>query len=246
MVTVVVPAYNEERDLRQAVLDIVTSAKKAGNIPVDIIIVNDASTDRTGEIVRELEKEYPFVRGVHQETNKGLVVALKEGLRLAKYDRLTMLPGDAAVHPYTMENIFRNAHKAELVLAYVVNTESRSPTRVALSSLFTRIHTIVFGVHIRYINGVPVYSVDRLRKMDLKAERYSMHAELQIKLLRQGVSFIELDGYLKPENKKSSAIYFNSFVEVARSFLRLVYEVYVRNPEQYRGKARRVYPYDEV
>src|SRR5690349_18193971 len=94
LVSVVIAALNEEENIRAAVQTVIRAAKDADNTPIEIIIVDDGSTDRTGQIGDEIAAEVPFVRVVHHETNLGQGAAIMDGLRLAKYDRLTMFPGD--------------------------------------------------------------------------------------------------------------------------------------------------------
>lgn len=242
MVTVVVPAFNEEANLKDAVLTICEAAKIAGNLAIQIIVVNDASSDQTGAIADSLAREINFVQVVHHKTNQGLGSALIDGLNLAQYPKICLFPGDNAVHQLTMVSIFKNVHRADLVIAYLVNTEARSFFRLVLSGLFTKIYAITFGVHIMYINGAPAYSVDLLKKLGpLNARRYSLLAEIHIKLLRQGATYYEVDGYLKP-SQKSSAIKLNSLKEVITSFLKLFYEVYFKNPAKYLKKPIRVLP----
>src|SRR5882757_3881130 len=88
LISVLIPALNEEENIRASVLTVIKAAEAANNIPLEIILVDDGSTDRTGEICDQLAAEYPFVQAVHHATNMGQGSAIMDGLRLAKYDRL--------------------------------------------------------------------------------------------------------------------------------------------------------------
>jgi len=113
LISVLIPALNEEANLRASVETVIRAARAANDTPLEIILVNDGSTDRTGEICDQLATEYPFVNAVHHPTNMGQGAAILDGLRLAKYDRLTMFPGDNELSFYTVKNLFLNHDRAD-------------------------------------------------------------------------------------------------------------------------------------
>jgi glycosyltransferase involved in cell wall biosynthesis len=244
MITVAVPALNEEKYLRQSILNLNRYAKEVGVHPLDIIVVNDGSTDRTAEVIRELEKEFPHVRSITHETNQGLGTSFMGCARIAKHDRIALFPGDDAVSGFTMRNLFRNARRADFVGAFIVNTESRTWFRYALSTTFSMIYVFSFGIHLKYIHDTPVYSVPRILALDLRSRRYSLFAEINVKLMRSGCTFLEVEGYMNTHNRKSSAVRFGNLFEVMRRYLALLLEVYVLNRGKYSGAALRVPPLD--
>ncbi len=89
-VSAIVPVYNGERYLRQAVESALTQ-----NYPnVEVIVVDDGSTDESGEIANQLAKEFPQqVRTVHQ-ANSGLVGARNTAIAHATGELLALLDSD--------------------------------------------------------------------------------------------------------------------------------------------------------
>ena len=77
LLSVVVPAYNEEGTLADIVAQLL-KIPEAG----EIVIVNDCSTDGTGLIADRLAAEHPRIKAVHQAVNKGKTEALKTGFAL--------------------------------------------------------------------------------------------------------------------------------------------------------------------
>jgi glycosyltransferase involved in cell wall biosynthesis len=242
LISVLIPALNEEENLRESVVTVIKAAEAANNTPVEIILVDDGSTDRTGEICDQLAAEYPFVQAVHHETNMGQGSSIMDGLRLAKYDRLTMFPGDNELSFYTVRNLFMNSNKADYVLAMIINTEYRSKRRILISAIYSHIYTTTFGIPIKYINSPALWPIEKLREMDLRARRYSLHGEINAKLLRQPITFIEIDGYMNPSVVKSSALRLKNIAEVMVSYLRLCFEIFVTHRDKYSSKAKRVLP----
>jgi glycosyltransferase involved in cell wall biosynthesis len=243
LVSVVMPAFNEEKNIQAAVHTVIGAAKAANDAPLDIILVNDGSRDRTAELCDQLARDYPFVQVVHHPINMGMGAAIFDGIRLAKHEHLTMFPADDAVAAYTMQNMFANVGKADYVLVVIMNTECRAMSRVLLSAIYTLIYTTTFGLPVKYINAPGLWPVAMLRKMTLRSHRYSLHAEINVKLLRQPISFIEVDGYMNPASLKSSALHFVNFFEVARRYLALCLEVFVTMRKEYRSRAQRVLPF---
>jgi len=82
-VTVVMPAYREEANLAGTVEDMLGTLAGSGEQHA-VVIVNDGSSDRTGEIADNLAARYPGrVRVVHHEVNKGYGAAVRTGIAAA-------------------------------------------------------------------------------------------------------------------------------------------------------------------
>ena len=97
-VTVLVPAYNEAVGIERAVRALV-----AADYPqVEVVVIDDGSTDGTGDIVAGLG--LPQVRLVRQ-ANGGKAAALATGVQHASHDILVMLDGDTVFEPDTIRNL---------------------------------------------------------------------------------------------------------------------------------------------
>jgi cellulose synthase/poly-beta-1,6-N-acetylglucosamine synthase-like glycosyltransferase/peptidoglycan/xylan/chitin deacetylase (PgdA/CDA1 family) len=99
-VTVIVPAYNEEAGIAGTVRSLVASRH-----PVEVIVVDDGSTDRTAAVVRGLR--LPGVRLVRQ-TNAGKATALNTGLAVARTELVVMVDGDTMVEPTAVDRLVRH------------------------------------------------------------------------------------------------------------------------------------------
>ncbi len=240
MITIMVPALNEEARLLPTVTNIVKNAQAVGLETYDIVIVNDGSTDKTEEVVTLLKDRFPGVRSIHHPRNLGIGASFVEVIRIAKYDRILIIGGDNNVTGYLIQKLLRNYDRADLVGSYFMNSECRGHFRQLLSMVYCMIYVATFDIHLKYINGNTVYSVAQLKKLQLNSKRYSISAEVNTKLLRQGITFFEVGGYAHPEASKSSAIRLANIVEVVRTYLRLVYEVYISDRVKYGKRAQRV------
>ena len=80
--SVVLPAYNEERNLENAVESVLHQTY--GNF--ELIIVDNGSKDKTGKIAEHFKSLYSDVRLITNETNQGRAAARNEGLKAADGD----------------------------------------------------------------------------------------------------------------------------------------------------------------
>lgn len=98
-VTVIVPAYNEAAGIEAAVRSIAASTH-----PVEIIVVDDGSTDDTAGIVEALN--LPGVRLIRQP-NGGKPTALNTGIQAASHDLIVMVDGDTVFEPDTVRALIQ-------------------------------------------------------------------------------------------------------------------------------------------
>ena len=91
--SIVLPAYNEEANVASAVEQVSTVAQQLG-MEYEIILVNDGSADRTGEIGCELMERVPHFRLVEHYPNRGYGGSLKAGFAAATKDLIAFVPAD--------------------------------------------------------------------------------------------------------------------------------------------------------
>ncbi len=110
-VTVIVPVYNTEKLLRRCVDSLVSQTWKS----VEILLIDDGSTDHSGEICDEYASAYGSVKAVHKK-NGGVSSARNMGIDLAQGAYLVFVDSDDFVHPRLIE-LYMLAAKEQTVLA---------------------------------------------------------------------------------------------------------------------------------
>jgi len=235
LITVFVPALNEEKNLVTAVEVIICGAQQAGNIPFEIIIVNDGSKDHTPNMADELAERYSFVKVIHNSSNEGLGSGFKKAIKFSQGDRITLFPADNCVAEETLVELLVNARKADFICAPPANSNERKAVRRILSILYSKIYIWTFRIPMSYIHATPVYSLELVRSFAIRSNKYGFLSEVAIKVLRKGASYLELTGIMNPQARNSSAIKIKNLVDVIVTYFTLIYEVYFRYRSEYRN-----------
>ena len=106
LLSVVVPAYNEETIVRKAAVVITELLTDAG-IPFELLFVDDGSRDETWEIISSVSAQYSTVRGIRFSRNFGKEAAIMAGLELAKGDCCVVLDCDLQHPPEKIIQMYR-------------------------------------------------------------------------------------------------------------------------------------------
>ncbi len=114
--SIIIPAYNEEKSLEQTIGRFREYLDRQ-NYAYEIIIVNDGSTDRTGNTARELAAKFPMIKLVEHESNRGKGAAIRTGLLQAGGDFRLFIDADNATTIDHLDSVwphFRN--NADIVI----------------------------------------------------------------------------------------------------------------------------------
>ncbi len=229
--SVIIPALNEEQNIAKAVAA-ATKCLQESRLDYEILVCNDGSTDRTGEILDSLARHDSRVRVFHHAQNKGIGAASREGIRLASKEYVTWFAGDNSIAEKTFMNIIQATGSADLVVAYMSNNHERSFLRRNLSIFLTKVLNTLFHLRLKYYNGPSIYKLSLVRSVKVFADRYDYFLELLIRCLKLGVSYEEIPFANKNDNAANSkAIRFNNLKCMVNTILHLMMDVYVKkNP----------------
>lgn len=146
MLSVVIPAYNEELMLRKAVS--VLSGLLAGeHIPYELIFVDDGSKDGTWQAICEAHSENDSVRGVHFSRNFGKEAAIVAGLSESRGDCTAVMDCDLQHPPATLIEMYRRWEEGYEVVEGVKRTRGKeSAAHRAATGIFYRIMSNAVGI----------------------------------------------------------------------------------------------------
>jgi len=205
--TIIISALNEE-DLIEVTVKEILDVSRSALQNFELILVNDGSSDRTGEIMDDIQKNNDEVMVIHNESACGLGQAFCDGVDRAKYDKAVIFVGDREISVAGIKNLYEAVGKADLVLGYRDNQyHARLFKRYIISKIFRIVMVLLFGYKIRDFHGIPIYPVKLVRELDLKLIGYTFQVEVIVKLLRRNVAFVEVPFSINEEEEGRSQVF---------------------------------------
>ena len=189
----------------------------------EIIAIDDGSTDATGQIMDTFARTHDGVRVIHNRPNKGIGYAYKQGLGEARGEYYMLLCGDGGLPASSLPEIFKKIGTADIVIPYMLNlARIKTPSRLILSRTYATLLNLVSGLRLHYYNGLPVHRVDKLRTLEIGSDGFGFQAEILIKLIRSGCTFVEVGVLGAEKTNRSSALRFKNFVSVMGTLSKLI------------------------
>lgn len=105
MVSIIMAAYNAEQTIRRALLSCLNQTYK----DIEVVVIDDASTDRTLNIVEEMANSDSRIRVVKHEVNKGAGLSRRSGINNANGDYITYLDSDDYLKEDCIETLVKAA-----------------------------------------------------------------------------------------------------------------------------------------
>jgi glycosyltransferase involved in cell wall biosynthesis len=210
-VLVVIPAYNEERTIREVIRSIRASVPQS-----DVLVVNDGSTDATGTIVREegaLILEHPYNMGIGATMQTGFLYALRNGYQVA-----VQIDGDGQHDPeflpFLIEPIIKGKSNLVIGSRYLSDGGFRSTVLRKLGiKFFTNLIWLVTGQRVTDPTS-GFRSMDR-KGIALFASDYpSDYPEVEALILahKRGLRFHEIPTRMRRRQGGTSSIGFLSAI----------------------------------
>lgn len=188
----IVVACHNERDNIAPLLQRFDEAHK--RLPFELIIVNDGSTDDTGEVVSsELKKpQYQFARLITYPKNKGYGGAIMTGLRAAKADLLAWTHADLQTDPLDCVKAYEAFSQSPLENKIVKGRRINRPLGPTLFTfLMSFIATTVFGRVLFDINAQPkLFGRDFYNKLSDPPTDFSLDLYLLVMAKKLGYSIL--------------------------------------------------------
>jgi NAD(P)-dependent dehydrogenase (short-subunit alcohol dehydrogenase family) len=228
--SVFVAAYNEVDNLAPTV-ETVTRVLSVSVEDYEIIIVDDGSTDGTYEIADTLAARYPEVRVIHNARNMGLGYGWMRAIEAATKGSFIFIPGDNTWPYRSLNELFGNLGKADVITSYTTNPEIRSADRRALSSIYTAGLNLLFGLNMRYFHGITIYPTEFLRAHPITTYGFASMAEALLRAIHEGLSFIEVACPIEERaTGRSKAVTARNLVSIGNTIGRLFVDLRLRSP----------------
>lgn len=218
------PAWNEEDYVERAVSRALDVLPKLTD-DFEIIIVNDASTDRTREICEALAQKVPQLRVIHHPVNLKLGGAMRTGLAASTKDIVVYSDVDL---PWDMRELERSLHlmeylEADMICAFRFDRTSEGPKRIVYSFVYNLVIRTLFDIQIKDVNfSFKVMHRRVLESMELHSQGSFIDAELVVKAIRKGFRVFQMGVDYFPRTRGISTLASPSvIVKMVKELVRL-------------------------
>jgi glycosyltransferase involved in cell wall biosynthesis len=224
-ISFVVPALNEETVVKQVVREI-WSVVDGYVQTYEIILIDDGSTDRTGDIMEALARELPHMRVLRNRPNIGLGASYQRGVRESKLDYVMMLCGDGGVPASSLPPVLEKVGSADIVIPYMTNLRQiKTPSRYLISRCYTNLLNLISGHRLHYYNGLPVHRRSLLNAVRMTSSGFGFQGEILVKLLKSGCSYVQVPTLGAEATNKTSVFRIRNLVSVTKTLLKLLLEL---------------------
>lgn len=232
---VIIPCLNEERLVRSTVEEVLGHTD-ALPMSLEVLVIDDGSTDGTRAVMEQLCLEYPDCRMIAHDQNRGLGRCVTEGYETIEDGTwVTVFPGDSEfVFPESIDNLLAARHGHDVVLGYLYNSVVRKLGRRVASTAFLKLTKTLYGFRWRALNGMKLYKVEAFKGIHTVSGGHAYVAELLAKAQLR-----------RPELRITEAPFISrgrsigdSHAIKPRSVLRAVHETYrgAKDVSKYREK----------
>ena len=112
-ISIVIPALNEEKNIKPLTLRIIKVLKKN---KFEIIFVDDNSTDQSKKVLLALSKKYKFFKPILRKKNRDLTQSCFDGIKKSKYQNILILDADLQHNPKYIPQMFKELNKGKDVV----------------------------------------------------------------------------------------------------------------------------------
>ncbi len=207
LLSVVMPVYNELATLQEIVGRVL-----AVPLRIELVAVDDASTDGTRELLQQLGRERGF-KVLLQERNRGKGAAVRRGIAEARGDVIVVQDADLEYSPEEYPELidlivrgkadavfgsrFIGRHRCHLFTHYLANLFLNLVTNVLYNTTMTDMETCFKAIR-----------AELLKSLELKSDRFGIEPEITAKLFKRGARVYEVpityEGRDYSEGKKIS------------------------------------------
>jgi glycosyltransferase involved in cell wall biosynthesis len=188
------PIFNEERTLEEIVRRVL-----ATKYEIDLVLVDDGSTDRSREIMKELEAEHDGIRCFYHERNQGKGAALSTGFKQVVGDVVVIQDADLEYDPQDYAILLYPIEEGHADVVYGSRFLGGRYVRVHLfwhyvgNRMLTLLSNMLTNLNLSDMETCyKAFRIDVARKLDIQSRSFAVEPEMTAKVARMGVRVYEV------------------------------------------------------
>ncbi len=206
LISVIVPVYNEQDTIEEVLTTL-------SNVPLhlEVIVVDDASTDQTWETLQTLRTRAPFdqFRYIRHERNQGKGAGLRTGFRETTGDLVTIQDADLEYDPQDIPTLVKRWENANEPLTVIYGRRNLSEQKFFTrwgNRFLTQMTNLLFGSHIHDMETCyKLIPASMAHALPMTGKRFEIEPEITSHILKAGYRILEVPiSYAPREAKKLS------------------------------------------
>ncbi|PYP82820.1 MAG: glycosyltransferase family 2 protein [Blastocatellia bacterium AA13] len=192
-ISAVMPAYNEEENIETAAGRMVEVLASLPLREWEVIVVNDGSRDRTGEIMDRLAAADPsHIKVFHHNPNRGYAEALKTGFGNARYQLIFYTDSDNQFDVREMTKLLPLIEDADIVCGFRIYRFDPL-TRLIASWVFNLLVRVTFRINVRDIDcAFKLFRREVFDRVTIESKKFFVDAEILAKARYYGLRLVEI------------------------------------------------------
>lgn len=190
--SIIIPAYNEAETIH-FILDRINAVRLTGDLQKELIVVDDASTDRTEDVLSQYRTGHPELNLQYfkHEINKGKGAAIHTGIKKASGEFLVIQDADLEYDPEEYNELLKPVLKGAADVVYGSRFMGGNPHRILFywhsigNKFLTRLSNMLTNLNLTDMEtGYKLCKTQIIQGLDLKEKRFGFEPELTAKLSR--------------------------------------------------------------
>lgn len=201
--TIIVPAYNEQDNIKDVLDDIFSSVTYKN---FDVMVIDDGSTDRTKEVCESLD--YLNLKIMINEKNMGKTLSILKAVNLCGSDIVAFIDGDNQFYAKDLNRILELIDNNDIVCGRIISKYD-SFHRKFMSWGFNTFNRIVFGIRINDVNcGMKAFKVAAFKRLRIRylEARWFIDTEMLARAYHSKLKITEVGIYHKQRMKGESKV----------------------------------------
>ncbi len=199
-ISFIVPCYNEQ-DIVGYTVPRLLSAFETHNYDLELVVVDNGSTDRTGEIIRELAAKYKRIVFNHVEVNQGYGHGVISSIECCNSKWIGIIPADGQVDAEDVVRLYEALITTDGMFIGKVRRRFR------MDGMYRKVVSTAYNLFFRAlwptlasidVNGSPkIMPADYMKAMNLRSKGWLLDPEMMIKGHNMGLKVLELNVFAR-------------------------------------------------